>query len=197
MQNIHIKRPSHSYKGTKWKTMKTNKKYLKKDFHGRCAYCGDSDSVGMSARHFQVDHFVPKEKFPNLKWEYTNLMYACEFCNGAKSDYWAGESPDQNIVDNEGIVSPCCAEYDSHICRSENGAIVPLSIIGQFMYKKLKLYLRRHHLLHKLESLRIRIGKMKKYEECSDLLKLYKALDAYCQLSDTIDNEKGISHIGY
>lgn len=41
MLRIKDKVPVRSYSGEKWKTNRTNKKYLALDFEHRCAYCDD------------------------------------------------------------------------------------------------------------------------------------------------------------
>ena len=51
--------------------------------HGarRCAYC--EDSVGD-----EVEHIWPKDFFPERAFVWTNYLYACGGCNGAKLNRW-------------------------------------------------------------------------------------------------------------
>jgi hypothetical protein len=49
---------------------------------------------------FEIDHYLPKERFPQLTSDYNNLMWSCERCNGCKSDY----SPDAEDEENGYVV---------------------------------------------------------------------------------------------
>src|SRR5271154_2101665 len=71
------------------------KKYLIVDFSNRCGYCDGHDKWYGGFKNFHIDHFAPKEKFPQLKTVYSNLIYSCPSCNIAKSDFWP--STDENI----------------------------------------------------------------------------------------------------
>lgn len=153
MGRIQIEKPVHSYSGDKWKTNKTNKKYLKQDFHSRCAYCDDLDFYYGGAKAFHVEHFAPKEKFPNLIHRYENLLYACPYCNEAKSDKWPSDSADISVVGEEGFVNPCAEEYDNHLERNSDGKISSKSVLGDYMISNLKLYLKRHQIFYKIDQI--------------------------------------------
>lgn len=69
------------------------KLYLRNDFSHECAYCKlQEKEVGfVDANYFEIDHFRPQSDDdqgfnPHL---YSNLYYACEKCNGEKSDTWS------------------------------------------------------------------------------------------------------------
>ena len=83
---LREKRPIRSYHGEVFRTNRTNKKHLSADFGHRCAYCDDLDEYGGGYRAYHVEHFAPKEKFPELRYDYDNLLYACPWCNRAKWD---------------------------------------------------------------------------------------------------------------
>lgn len=83
--NVKQKNPQRSYTGIMWRTNRENKKRLINDFEHRCAYCDDLDKYGGGSKVYHVEHFAPKEKFPELKFQYDNLLYACPFCNISKS----------------------------------------------------------------------------------------------------------------
>lgn len=81
-----------------------NKKHLSADFGHRCAYCDDLDEYGGGYRAYHVEHFAPKEKFPELRYDYDNLLYACPWCNRAKWDIWPSDNSKINVVDSEGLL---------------------------------------------------------------------------------------------
>jgi len=54
---------------------------LKIMFSGKCAYCESHIShIGFG----HIEHFRPKSKFPDLCFEWENLMLGCEICNGKR-----------------------------------------------------------------------------------------------------------------
>lgn len=59
---------------------------LRYDFFYACAYCSMSEFEA-SAVGFQIDHYLPESKHPELKHAYSNLMWSCATCNGMKSDF--------------------------------------------------------------------------------------------------------------
>ena len=64
--NVKQKNPQRSYTGIMWRTNRENKKRLINDFEHRCAYCDDLDKYGGGSKVYHVEHFAPKEKFPEL-----------------------------------------------------------------------------------------------------------------------------------
>lgn len=160
MLMIKAKRPVRSYSGEKWKTNKTNKKYLAKDFDHRCAYCDDWDKYNGGERSYHVEHFAPKEKFPALKYVYDNLLYACPYCNEAKSDKWPSDKPEISVVGNRGFVDPCTEEYYKYIYRNEDGSIGYNGELGKYIYYELNLYLKRHEVNYNLVLINEKIDEL-------------------------------------
>lgn len=181
--------PTHSAQGEKWRSRTTIKSHLKQDFHGRCAYCDDLDSL--VDIDFHIEHFAPQTKFPERKTLYQNLLYACPYCNKSKSEYWASDDPDINIKDGEGIVNPCCADYDLHLGRRRSGCIYPKTELGKFMFKLLKLYLARHELFFQIERLQSKINELQRTAVGAEILPLYKKLCEYYGLAAKIKWQTG------
>ena len=161
MLRIKAKVPVRSYSGEKWKTNKTNKKYLAQDFNHRCAYCDDLDRYNGGMRSYHVEHFAPKEKFPALKYTYDNLLYACPYCNVAKSDKWPSDSPEISVVGDKGFIDPCTEEYYKYIYRNEDGSIGYNGKLGKYIYNELNLYLKRHQVNYNLVSINERIKELR------------------------------------
>lgn len=161
--------PVRSYTGNKWHTNKTNKKYLAIDFKNRCAYCDDLDKIYGGSDLYHVEHFAPKEKFPELKYKYDNLLYSCSYCNLSKNDDWPSDNSEINVVDNQGYIDPCLEEYNKHLDRNdETGEIYYKTELGKYMYNHLKLYLKRHSIIYMMDKLQSKI----------------------CELEDSIENDK-------
>jgi uncharacterized protein (TIGR02646 family) len=77
-------------------------------FHGKCAYC-ESKITHVDYGH--IEHYRPKSRFPDLTFEWTNLLFACCICNGAehKGDRFPEET------DNGPLVNPCDDEPAEHL----------------------------------------------------------------------------------
>ena len=129
------------------------KKYLRSDFHRRCGYCNDLDTLCGGMRGFHIDHFCPQTVARDLVNDYNNLVYACPYCNVAKSNDWPTGRPDCSVINNSGYVDPCDLAFDDHLERYDNGRIRPKTELGRYMFQELKLGLRRHQLAWAYEQL--------------------------------------------
>jgi len=129
------------------------KLFLREDFNKRCGYCDDLDTICGGSRGFHIDHFRPQKKFKYLKKNYSNLVYACPYCNGAKSDNWPTETENPTYLDGKGYIDPCDTHFDNHFERYDNGRIRPKTEVGKYMFRHLKLGLRRHQLAWMSERL--------------------------------------------
>ena len=84
---------------------------LKKDFHNKCYIC-EIDKL----QDPQVEHLLPHKngKYPERKFDWNNLFWACGHCNGVKN---------QNKY-NVGIIDCCKTDPEELICfRLEDGDI--------------------------------------------------------------------------
>ena len=157
--------PVRSYHGEAFHTNRTNKRHLSEDFAHRCAYCNDHHAYGGGYRAYQVEHFAPKSKFPDLEYDYDNLLYACPWCNGAKWNIWPSEDAKKNIVGEIGFVDPCTSEYDNHLERLSDGSIKGKTPIGNYMVKTLRLYLKRHAIVYNVDKLQAKVNELEKSVE--------------------------------
>lgn len=154
--------PVHSHTGNFRKTNPSNKRYLAEDFSHRCAYCDDRDALAGGYNSYHVEHFAPKEKFPDLKYTYENLLYSCPFCNCSKNDDWVGSDANESVKDDRGYVSPCESEYQKHLDRnSQTGEIAPQTDLGKYMYEHLNLGLMRHSLIYMVDMLQDKRNELK------------------------------------
>ncbi len=69
---------------------------LARDFRAICAYCERSCQSASApygepgAGDETIDHFRPRNRFPDLWLDWLNLVYACHRCNQAKGGNWPG-----------------------------------------------------------------------------------------------------------
>lgn len=67
---------------------------LAQDFGHICAYCERQCEPQAAASNPQnreeIEHFRPRSRFPELSFEWLNLIYSCHRCNRAKDDSWPG-----------------------------------------------------------------------------------------------------------
>lgn len=57
-------------------------KLLKTCFNGRCSYCGRSAVE-------RIDHFRPKRLYPEVTYDWDNMVGSCAACNESKGDRFA------------------------------------------------------------------------------------------------------------
>ncbi len=62
---------------------------------GECAYCG----MWTGNDHMQVDHILPKERFPFVAYAWENLLPACDACNRRKASFVPASLEGKTIVE--------------------------------------------------------------------------------------------------
>ena len=72
---IELKRTGKKPKRHVWKPAK---EYLKRESHGKCAYC---ESATSTVAHGDVEHFRPQSVYWWLAYCYDNFAYSCQICN--------------------------------------------------------------------------------------------------------------------
>jgi hypothetical protein len=142
------------------------KQALREDFQYRCAYCmlHEGDPYGGGFHHFQIDHFRPRNKFPDLINTYRNLYYACSWCNRAKGATWPSD-PEQTL--GYLFVDPCVEDlYTTHSTFDPStGKLNSRTNAGDFTITEIRLNRRMFKRLRKkrveaqddIESIRARI----------------------------------------
>ena len=76
-------------------------------------------------RGCQIDHFVPKKARPDLRSDYTNLLYLCSACNNLKST--------RSLLDPFTIPLGQCLQFH------RNGTVEPLRLEGERIIEILEL----------------------------------------------------------
>ncbi len=132
-------------------------KTLTVDFNKRCGYCNDLNSYKI--RSFAIDHFVPRNPsdfnhpiHPNY---YYNLVYSCNYCNGAKSNKFPTRNHQQHNDGKIGFVMPTDSKYDDLFCRDSEGTILSKNNnpLANYIIKELNLGNPIHSLMWRLEKL--------------------------------------------
>lgn len=178
-----------------YKRYKSYKKFLRKDFHNRCAYCNTWDFI-IEPLGFAIDHYVPRKTFKNIDKtfsnNYNNLMYVCPKCNREKLDKFKGNI-DKLEIKNELFYNPVEKDYNQIFFRNEFGGIDSEDEKAREMMKELKLYRPLYNfawLLEKLINTRDKI-KSKINENNISLEKKEKLEKCLAKINDYyIDMEK-------
>lgn len=97
---------------------------LEKMFKGCCAYC-EGKYKGTSFP--QIEHFKPKSLYPELMFDYNNMILSCQECNTAKSNTY-----------DEKLVNPIEDEPNEHL-RYKAYMLYPLNERGKYTIDLLKL----------------------------------------------------------
>jgi uncharacterized protein (TIGR02646 family) len=125
------------------------KPYLRQDFHYVCVYCRVHENELGGPRIFTVEHYRPKDHFPYLLTDYTNLLYACAVCNSFKREDWHDGDP---LTCEKGYLDPCQHDYDMYFSYTAEHKIEGRISCARYMIKRLRLNRRQ---LIKLRRLRI------------------------------------------
>lgn len=94
-----------------------------------CEFCGvtEVDTAG----ELTIDHYQPRTKGGSD--ELDNLIYSCPRCNQYKSDYWPPTETDVFLW------NPRQQEARQHFLVLDNGRLHPLTTVGAFTIKRLRL----------------------------------------------------------
>ena len=94
-----------------------------------CEFCGvaEVDTGG----ELTIDHYQPQTKGGGD--ELDNLLYSCARCNQYKSDYWP--STENDLI----LWYPRQEAINPHFLELEDGRLHPLTAIGTFTIKRLRL----------------------------------------------------------
>ena len=130
------------------------KQYLAKDFFNRCGYTDCYDFWFGGVNNFHIDHFIPWKNYPaqpTLKTDYQNLVYCCSYVNILKSN------------DETNYIDPCNNDFNDHFIRDKIGNIIPNtnSVQAQYMYQKLKLFMRRYQIIWMLDKIDTKMQQLK------------------------------------
>lgn len=143
MHPFREKTPKHRKNRKPCKHYKYYRDTLRIDFNERCGYCNDSDLN--FKRSFVIDHFVPQNPSgfshtiaPNY---YYNLIYACSFCNGKKSNTWATGDAAKHNDGSVGFIMPTKKAYGNLFERAVDGTITVKnnSPLGKYIHNELNL----------------------------------------------------------
>jgi 5-methylcytosine-specific restriction endonuclease McrA len=148
--------PKHRKNRKVYKYYKSYKKTLSIDFNNRCGYC--NDYYHDHKRYFVIDHFVPQNpdgwshSIPSNK--YDNLIYACAFCNGAKSNKWPTKNENKSNDGTQGFIKPTLKLYTKVFRRDKDGSIIVYKkhLVGSYIHRELNFGLPIHSLNWKIEK---------------------------------------------
>lgn len=155
------KPPLRQYNGT-YQNYQRYKPHLASDFFNRCGYTDCPDFWFGGKNNFHIDHFVPWKPYPNLpnlKTDYQNLVYCCSYVNILKSD------------DEGNYIDPCNEDFNQHFSRDKLGNIIPdpNSVRAKYMYKRLKLFMKRYQIIWTLDNIHNKMILLaKKIEKTAD-----------------------------
>lgn len=166
------------------------KEYLRNDFSHECAYCKlQEKEVGLiDANYFEIDHFRPQSK-GDLSFNphvYSNLYYACEKCNGEKSDKWSEELLDPCKDDVfSGRCPPITGGYKEdtlyrYIAQDERGSyyIDTFKLNSRHHIRIRKRRINRENNIHQINNLTDEIlQKFESKKNLANLDQLIKQLD--------------------
>lgn len=116
--------------------------FVREDFVRQCAYCLLSEILAAGENNFELDHFRPRSRFPQLVDDFYNIYYSCHPCNHIKRDAWPSPELEANGLS---IVDLCTDEFRTHFQANADGKWVGVTEVGAYTIDVLRL--NRHHLV--------------------------------------------------
>jgi hypothetical protein len=89
----------------------------------------------VGADNFGVDHYRPKDRFPELLVSYDNLFYACNACNSRKGNYWPSVEESARGVF---VPNPCEHKMGAH-ARYRAARVQGRSVAGKWLIELVQL----------------------------------------------------------
>lgn len=150
---------------TNWKN---HKQELEEDFFGICGYCGKHFKATLC--NSEIEHFIPKKKYPAFENKYENLVLSCRVCNNKKREDWPSNDPSKNISDDNksGYIDPASDEFDEHLERCDDGSIIGKTDVGKYMAKRMGFDYRPISECYKIKELYESIEMLKGQKANSD-----------------------------
>ncbi len=114
--------------------------YIREDFNECCAYCLRYEIFAGGEESFELDHYKPRSKYPELVHQYTNIYYSCHVCNQRKWSHWPSDE-----LDSKGyrFVDTCKENFSTHF-EDNDGYWNPISPAGEYTEAKIRLNSRHH-----------------------------------------------------
>ena len=109
---------------------------VRSDFRLFCAYCLTHEQDMNGPELFDMDHFRPRSRFPELGRNFYNHYYCCKRCNSIKSDKWPAED-----VLAQGIcfVDLCVSRFEDHYQLNEDQSWSPITRSAAYTIEQLRL----------------------------------------------------------
>jgi uncharacterized protein (TIGR02646 family) len=120
----------------KYKRYQTYKNPLRQDFKYTCGYCLMPERELGGRSTFAVEHYRPKELFPDLKLDYTNLRYACLLCNSHKGENWP---TDEDHASGRYYLDPCATDVNLLYRFDSEGQVHGRSHAASYTIEQLNL----------------------------------------------------------
>lgn len=115
------------------------KKLLRQETGDKCAYC---ESKVPHVDYGDVEHILPKSVFPNLRYSYSNLTYACGVCNTKKGNFFNADTP---------LLNPYEDQPDEHLCAL-GPMVLRVSTSDRGLVTEKKLDLNRSELVERRQE---------------------------------------------
>lgn len=92
--------------------------WLRDEFCFRCIYCLRREEWLTLSADFEIDHFLPKSKHPDVEKDYDNLVYACNRCNRTKAEKYLPDP--ESVAYGESLMVDAKGEIHAQNQAGEN-----------------------------------------------------------------------------
>lgn len=115
---------------------------VQEDFRATCAYCLLEEKWAAGVENFELDHFRPQSKFPQLSLSFYNLYWSCHVCNRIKGIQWPEPRLRGKAIE---FVDLCADEFAQHFFETAKGEWLGRTPSAKYTIEALRL--NRPHLV--------------------------------------------------
>lgn len=147
-------------------------------YQNKCAYCGLNEKSDM-------DHYVPKEKFPEYSVHPLNLIPICSICNGKKSNYFIEENKRIFFNPYSDRINKTVLTLEINYNESSNSFLFTIHVDEDFLFKS---HIDKLCIVSRYEEAAISVFDTLKFEVMNSFENLIDIIDDFPHLEEKIRN---------
>lgn len=147
-------------------------------YQNKCAYCGLNEKSDM-------DHYVPKEKFPEYSVHPLNLIPICSICNGKKSNYFIEENKRIFFNPYSDRINETVLTLEINYNESSNSFLFTIHVDEDFLFKS---HIDKLCIVSRYEEAAISVFDTLKFEVMNSFENLIDIIDDFPHLEEKIRN---------
>ncbi|WP_162909612.1 HNH endonuclease [Aggregatilinea lenta] len=113
---------------------------IREDCQERCVYCDMHEFACGGIQGMQIDHFKPKNHFPELEHDPCNLVWSCAPCNRLKWHSWPPIDFPDEVDGRRAFLDPFDVDRNHYFeIIPDDGSLIARQDPAQYMIERLQL----------------------------------------------------------